>query len=434
MDKIKLDNRVAIVTGSSSGIGEATELLLAKRGARVTLRGRNEKALQEVKNKILAVGVKPEKVLIVSGDITNSKTWAKLINETDKKFGQLDILVNNAGELKGIFLKDVTESDLDFHLNIIYKAPVLLTTAALPHLAKSKEFAELNIRVNTVRILRLEDFPTKVRLTCAIQLERKSITYTMDKLKLDNRVAIVTGSSSGIGEATALLLAKRGARVTLHGRNEKALQEVKKKILAVGVKPEKVLIVSGDITNSETRAKLINETIKKFGQLDILVNNAAELKGNVIVVSTCLVTEPFPTLNVYASAKSALESYTKSAAVEFAELNIRVNIVRPGAIATPAYPKLFPGPDSDRLANQLLDANAKKTLLGRVGQSDEVAETIAYLSSDAASYITGTTINVDGGRHIFYNAAVPAPAPNYDDLKYESAMAMEVPREILQGL
>ncbi|KAH9491012.1 hypothetical protein Btru_051765 [Bulinus truncatus] len=234
------------------------------------------------------------------------------------------------------------------------------------------------------------------------ETKKISITYTMDKLKLDNRVAIVTGSSSGIGEATALLLAKRGARVTLHGRNEKALQDVKKKILAVGVKPEKVLIVSGDITNSETRAKLINETIKKFGQLDVLVNNAAELKG-IFLMDVTESDLDFHFNIIYKSpvllTTAALPHLAKSK--EFAELNIRVNIVRPGVINTPAHLKQFAGPDRDELLNQ----------------PDEVAETIAYLASDAASYITGATINVDGGRHIFYNAAVPAPAPSYDDLK-----------------
>ncbi|XP_059145881.1 3-oxoacyl-[acyl-carrier-protein] reductase FabG-like [Physella acuta] len=269
----------------------------------------------------------------------------------------------------------------------------------------------------------------------------------MEKLSLDGRVAIITGSSSGIGEETALLFAKRGARITLHGRDEKKLAAVEQKIN----NPEKTLIVAGDITEAAVRQKLVDATVEKFGRLDILVNNAGfghfsfikdlteeafdhclnallkapvflcqaalphliQSKGNIVNVSTCLTTEPNPGMFAYAAAKTGLEYFSKSAAVEFQQLGVRVNTVTPGVIVTPIFDKLFPSED---IRKQTMNQYVNKTLLGRNGQPQEVAEAIAFLASDAASFMTASDVIVDGGRHVFYHSGEKAQMPSYDDV------------------
>uniref|UniRef100_A0A914CZQ3 Uncharacterized protein n=1 Tax=Acrobeloides nanus TaxID=290746 RepID=A0A914CZQ3_9BILA len=92
--------------------------------------------------------------------------------------------------------------------------------------------------------------------------------------KLTGKVAIITGSSAGIGRATALLFASEGAFVTIHGRNEKSLEETQNQLKAQGVHDNRILVVQGQIEEAKTCEDLINETIKKFGKLDVLVNNA----------------------------------------------------------------------------------------------------------------------------------------------------------------
>ncbi|XP_059177991.1 3-oxoacyl-[acyl-carrier-protein] reductase FabG-like [Physella acuta] len=270
---------------------------------------------------------------------------------------------------------------------------------------------------------------------------------TMERLRLDGRVAIITGSSSGIGEETALLFAKRGARVTLHGRDEKKLADVERRIN----QPDKTLIVAGDITEAAVRQKLVDATVEKFGRLDILVNNAGfghfsfikdlteeafdhclnallkapvflcqaalphliQSKGNIVNVSSGLTVAPSPGMFAYATAKVGMEYFMKAASLEFHEIGIRVNTVTPGVIETPIFDKFCP---SEEMKTQLLNQNAKQTLLGRNGQPQEVAEAIAFLASDAASFMTAADVFIDGGRRAFYHSGEKAPMPNYDDV------------------
>ncbi|CAL1528769.1 unnamed protein product [Lymnaea stagnalis] len=276
----------------------------------------------------------------------------------------------------------------------------------------------------------------------------------MEKLSLLGRVAIVTGSSSGMGEATAVLLARRGARVTLHGRDLKKLDAVQQKIIAGGAKPDDTLVVSGDISDPNVRQKLVSETVKKFGRLDILVNNAGfghhafirdlkekevddcfnglfkapvfmcqaalpyllKTKGNIVNVSSGLTSEPYPGLFAYGAAKAALDYFSKCAALEFGKSGIRVNTVNPGVIATPIYTTFTDAPDKKDAVGNLLAHHERKTILGRNGQPEEIAETIAFLVSDAGSFITAGEVIADGGRHIYFHSGEPAQMPKYDDL------------------
>ncbi|XP_059143413.1 (2S)-[(R)-hydroxy(phenyl)methyl]succinyl-CoA dehydrogenase subunit BbsD-like [Physella acuta] len=279
----------------------------------------------------------------------------------------------------------------------------------------------------------------------------------MEKLSLLGRVAIVTGSSSGMGEATAVLLAKRGAKVTLHGRDAKKLEAVKQKICEAGSKPDQAIIVKGDITDAKVRSLLISETIKSFGRLDILVNNAGfgnhgyirdlkeqdldeclnglfkapvllsqaalphllKSKGNIVNVSSGLTSEPYPGLFAYGAAKAALDYFTNCAAVEFGKAGVRVNTINPGVIITPIYTTFTDSPESKNAVGDLLAHHQRKTILGRNGQPEEIAETIAFMVSDAASFMTAGQVIVDAGRHVNFQSGEPAKFPTYEDLVAE---------------
>ncbi|XP_012935499.1 aklaviketone reductase DauE isoform X1 [Aplysia californica] len=283
------------------------------------------------------------------------------------------------------------------------------------------------------------------------------ITYNstypmMDRLSLLDRVAVITGSSSGIGEATARLFSKRGAKITIHGRSEEKLEEVKLMLLQNGSTSEEVHTVTGDITDPAVREKMVEETVQKFGCIDILVNNAGgggqagflrdvtedqmdfafnvylkapvllsklclpylvKRKGNIINVSGITATEVWPGAFPYNSfAKAGLDNFTKFAAAEFGQAGVRVNCVRPGVVVTPSFNAAFP--DSS-VREQFLSSCAKRTLLDFNGAPEDVAEIIAFYASDAAKFLTGDFTCADGGRSINCNHGETMPQPNYDD-------------------
>ncbi|XP_035824542.1 secoisolariciresinol dehydrogenase isoform X3 [Aplysia californica] len=222
------------------------------------------------------------------------------------------------------------------------------------------------------------------------------ITYNstypmMDRLSLLDRVAVITGSSSGIGEATARLFSKRGAKITIHGRSEEKLEEVKLMLLQNGSTSEEVHTVTGDITDPAVREKMVEETVQKFGCIDILWPGA------------------FP-YNSF--AKAGLDNFTKFAAAEFGQAGVRVNCVRPGVVVTPSFNAAFP--DSS-VREQFLSSCAKRTLLDFNGAPEDVAEIIAFYASDAAKFLTGDFTCADGGRSINCNHGETMPQPNYDD-------------------
>lgn len=244
-------------------------------------------------------------------------------------------------------------------------------------------------------------------------------------LTLENKTALVTGGSRGIGKAIALKLAEYGANVAItYARSADAAEEVKTQIEKMGRKAKSL---QADAVNFEKAEAVIREIVDEWGRLDILVNNAGITRDNLIlrmneeqwdeVIETNLksifnyskaAAKPMmrnrggSIINIssvvgisgnagqsnYAASKAGIIGFTKSYAKELASRNIRSNVIAPGYILTEMTGEL----DEKVLAN--IEA---ETPLGRAGEPEEVAEAVVFLASDASSYITGEVLRVDGG-------------------------------------
>jgi NAD(P)-dependent dehydrogenase (short-subunit alcohol dehydrogenase family) len=246
-----------------------------------------------------------------------------------------------------------------------------------------------------------------------------------------DKVVIVTGATSGIGRATAILFASQGAKVAAVGRNEQALAELEQEIKLSG---GEVKTIAADLSfGEETVEQVIAGTVTAFGGIDVLVNGAGIIangtiettnieegdammninvrsvflmmqksiphleknKGNIVNISSVAGTRAFPNVIVYCISKAAVDQLTRCAALELAPKGIRVNAVNPGVVVTNIHKR--GGMDDEKYA-AFLEHSKTTHPLGRVGSTEEVAELIAFLASDKAGWITGATYEIDGGR------------------------------------
>uniref|UniRef100_A0A023FY57 Putative classical n=1 Tax=Amblyomma parvum TaxID=251391 RepID=A0A023FY57_AMBPA len=254
-------------------------------------------------------------------------------------------------------------------------------------------------------------------------------------VNLSGKVAIITGATSGIGWSTAKLFARLGARLSLTGRREDKLNAIAEKCQEYMPPDTKILQTPGDLIDTKLAETLVETTSKKFGKIDILVNCAGIIgngniettsleqydemfainvrsvfhlislavphlitsKGNVVNVSSVTGMRSFPNVLAYCMSKSAVDQLTHCSALELASNQVRVNAVNPGVVITELQKR---GGMSEESYKTFLEHSKTTHPLGRVGNPEEVAKTIAFLASDAASFITGVTLPVDGGRHL----------------------------------
>ena len=248
---------------------------------------------------------------------------------------------------------------------------------------------------------------------------------TSNKYDFKDKVAIITGSSRGIGKAIAVKLYKSGCNVIINGRNEKDLNSIHKKYKNTN----KITPIAGNVSKSEDLENLISKTIKKYNRLDILVNNAAtnpifgpienvekktfekiqsvnlhsifeltnkcfsylkKTEGKILNISSVTGIKPVVYLGPYSVSKSAIISLTKIYAKEWAKYNIRTNVICPGLIKTKFSEMLWN--DEETLKKFL-----KQVPLNKIGNSDDVANLALFLVSNLSNYCNGGVYNVDGG-------------------------------------
>jgi NAD(P)-dependent dehydrogenase (short-subunit alcohol dehydrogenase family) len=248
-------------------------------------------------------------------------------------------------------------------------------------------------------------------------------------ISFENKVALVTGAASGLGLTTAKAFAESGASVVLADWNEEAAQSAAKKLAAEG---HKTLAIRCDVSDDAQVEAMIAQTVATFGRLDVAYNNAGV--QNVLAETADTTREDYDRVmginlrgvwscmkfelqqmrkqgsgaivncsslggraggaerGIYHAAKHGVIGFTKSAALEYAVRGIRINAVCPGLIWTPMADQMVAAGQGEALK-----AMEKSIPMGRVGRPEEIATAVLWLSSDAASYVTGQSISVDGG-------------------------------------
>jgi glucose 1-dehydrogenase len=246
-------------------------------------------------------------------------------------------------------------------------------------------------------------------------------------MKLKGRNALVTGASRGIGRACAVELARQGANVGINFRSHpEEAEEVAKEVRAAGAK---ALLLQGDVADLKSVEGMVAKMAGELGSVDLFVSNAAYSDrqlmleadmagfrrtidvtmwgafhgvrasaqqmvkqgrgGSIVVISSPHAVLAIPTAMAYNMAKAAIDHMARTAAIELVQHKIRVNVVHPGWIDTPGERKFF--------TEEQLSVGGSRLPWGRLGRPDEVAKGIAFILSDDAEYMTGSTIAIDGG-------------------------------------
>jgi len=247
---------------------------------------------------------------------------------------------------------------------------------------------------------------------------------------MHGKVAVITGASSGIGRATALLFAQRGSSVVAVGRNEAELGRLRDDARDA---PGSVKTHLADVTETSQIDRLVSDTVDNLGQIDVLVNAAGTIRngsiesttldewdkmlsinlrsifyimqkfaphlemsrGSIINVSSVTGLRAFPNVLAYCVSKAGLDQLTRCVALELAPKGVRVNAVNPGVVVTNLHKR---GGMGDEDYESFLEHSRSTHPLGRPGEPTEVAELIYFLASEKAGWITGATYSIDGGR------------------------------------
>lgn len=241
-------------------------------------------------------------------------------------------------------------------------------------------------------------------------------------------VVLITGALTGIGRATAIAFARDGARLVVSGRREAEGRDLAGELQKIGAEAE---FVKADVRREDDVRNLVDKAVARFGSLDVAVNNAgtegrpgplveqsaetyaeifdtnvlgvvlslkhefrvmlAQKRGSIINVSSIVGHRGFAGVSLYTASKHAVEGLTKSAALEAAPYGVRVNAVAPGPIETPMLNRFVGSEDNKSAFLQTIP-------LRRAGRAEEVAQTIVFLASERAPYVTGQSVIIDGGR------------------------------------
>src|ERR1700680_4648229 len=244
---------------------------------------------------------------------------------------------------------------------------------------------------------------------------------------MSTQVVLITGGLTGIGRAAAVAFAKKGAQVVIAGRRDEAGKALVKELRSLGSEVE---FINTDVRKEDDVRDLVDQNVIRFGRLDVAVNNAGtegqvgpitdqtaesyaatfetnvlgvllsmkhevrvmqkQGSGSIINISSTYGHEGAPGASVYVGSKHAVEGITKSVALETVKSGIRVNVVAPGPIDTGMLTRFTGTPENKA-------ALASQVPLGRLGLSREVADSIVFIASDEARFITGHVLNVDGG-------------------------------------
>lgn len=258
--------------------------------------------------------------------------------------------------------------------------------------------------------------------------------------RFEDKVVLITGGGSGLGQATAIRLAKEGAKLSLVDLNEKGLEETKQKVLQVAPNTE-VLLITANVAKEEEVQNYVNQTVEKFGKIDGFFNNAG-IEGKQNLTEDFGVDEFEKVINVnlngvfyglkyvlkvmseqgygsivntasvggirgvgnqsgYAASKHGVVGLTRNSAVEYGEFGITVNAIAPGAIMTPMVEASLRQLDPDNpeeAGKAFVSVNPMK----RFGKPEEVANVVAFLLSDEATFVNAAVVNIDGGQSYKY--------------------------------
>lgn len=252
----------------------------------------------------------------------------------------------------------------------------------------------------------------------------------MTDKEFNGKVALVTGATSGIGKACALAFANAGAKVVCVGRKDDALRDVEQTIREIGTES---LPISANLADPAEAQHAVDRAIQAFGGIDVLVNAAGHLsngtientslqawddmmdvnvrapfqlmqmalpslierRGNIVNVSSVTGLRAFPGVLAYCVSKAALDQLTRCSSLELAAKGVRVNAVNPGVVVTEIHKR---GGMNDDAYAAFLEHSKTTHPIGRTGRPEEIASLVLYLASDRASWITGATYSIDGGR------------------------------------